>query len=136
MHFEFLKHLVYPFLNYPSCSNYFVYSLSRTRLKQCRLSSDTLESDNASTASGSFECPVHQADEGVDSDSEPSPELLRLMEQEAKEIVPHKEPIELINLGTEDEKREVKIGTFLKDCERVKLVKLLHDYSDIFAWSY
>jgi len=36
---------------------------------------------------------------------------LRLVEQEAREIKPHQEEIELINLGDENEKKEVKIGT-------------------------
>ena len=84
-------------------------------LKQCRSNSDKLESDNASTASGNFEFPVDQTDEGVESDSEPSPELLRLVEQEAKEIQPHKEATDLINLGTEEEKKEVKVNTFMKE---------------------
>jgi len=35
---------------------------------------------------------------------EPSLELLRLVEQEAREIKPHQEEVELINLGDQEEK--------------------------------
>jgi len=58
------------------------------------------------------------------------------VEQETKEIKPHEEPTKVINLGTSDENKEVKIGTLMKKEERYKIVKLLHDYSDVFAWSY
>jgi len=46
-------------------------------------------------------------------DSNLPQDLLRLVEQEERQIVPHKETIELINLGTEEDKKEVKIGTTL-----------------------
>jgi len=46
-----------------------------------------------------------------EEDSEPPPELLRLVEQEARELKPHQEEVEVINLGDENEKKEVKIGT-------------------------
>jgi len=42
----------------------------------------------------------------------------------------------LINLGTEEDKKEVKIGTTLSVQERQQLVDLLKEYSDVFAWSY
>ena len=61
---------------------------------------------------------------------------MRLMEQEAKVIQPHEEEIEIINLGTEVDKKEVKVGTAMKSSEREKLVKLLFDYVDVFTWTY
>ena len=64
------------------------------------------------------------------------PDLLRLVEQEEKQIMPHKEATEWINLGTEENKREVKIGTTLTAEERQDLIELLKEYSDVFAWSY
>ena len=39
-----------------------------------------------------------------------SPDLLRMVEQEDKQILPHQESVETINLGTEERKQEVKIG--------------------------
>ena len=125
-----------PFSELDSILEHLVYFAYFVNLKQCRSNSDKLESDNASTASGNFEFPIDQTDEGVESDYEPSPELQRLIEQEAKEIQPHKEATDLINLGTEEEKKEDKVSMFMKDEERVKLMKLLHDYSVVFSWSY
>ena len=65
-----------------------------------------------------------------------SPDLLRLFEQKERQILPHQEITEAINLGTEEEKKEVKIGTTLSSATRKELIDLLQDYSDVFAWSY
>ena len=48
-----------------------------------------------------------------DENCEPSPELLRLIEQEAREIKPHQEEVEMVNLGDEGEEKNVKIGAGL-----------------------
>ena len=64
------------------------------------------------------------------------PDLLRLVEQDERQILPHLEITEAINLGTEEEKKEVKIGTTLSSSTRKELIDLLQDYSDVFAWSY
>ena len=50
--------------------------------------------------------------------------------------MPHQEVTETINLGTEEERREVKIGTTLSPATRKELISLLREYSDVFAWSY
>ena len=65
-----------------------------------------------------------------------TPELLRIMEQEGKLIEPHKETTELINLGNNDDVKEVKIGSSLSPMERQKMEELLREYVDVFAWSY
>ena len=41
----------------------------------------------------------------------------------------------MIKLGTEGDK-EVKIGTNLEDSVKGRLVQMLHDYVEVFAWSY
>ena len=71
-----------------------------------------------------------------ESNEEVSDELSRLLEHEGKAIQPFKEQIELVNLGSEDDVKEVKIGSRL--CSDVKkgLIDLLREYSDVFAWSY
>ena len=74
-------------------------------------------------------------DEGMEDDDLPS-DLLRLVAQDEKQILPHQEVIEAINLGLEKERREVKIETTLSPTTRKKLIDLLQDYSDVFAWSY
>ncbi|KAK9029881.1 hypothetical protein V6N11_031323 [Hibiscus sabdariffa] len=63
-------------------------------------------------------------------------DLLRMMESEEKQILPHKEELEILNLGTEEERREVKIGTTISVETRQNLIKLLHEYKDVFPWSY
>ena len=65
-----------------------------------------------------------------------SPELERLITQEEREMKPHQEETELINLGTEEGKKEVKVGTGMTAPIRHSLITLLEEYQDVFAWSY
>ncbi|KAK9010715.1 hypothetical protein V6N11_043585 [Hibiscus sabdariffa] len=62
--------------------------------------------------------------------------LRRMMECEEKQILPHKEELEILNLGTKEERREVKIGTTISAEACQNLIELLHEYKDIFVWSY
>ena len=71
----------------------------------------------------------------MEDDDLPS-DLLRLMAQDEKQILPHQEVTEAINLGTEEERKEMKIGTTLSPTIRERLIDLLREYSDVFAWSY
>ena len=43
---------------------------------------------------------------------------------------------ELIDFGTPDQPREIRIGSFLSPGERSSLIDLLRSYLDVFAWSY
>ncbi|XP_039056854.1 LOW QUALITY PROTEIN: uncharacterized protein LOC120199967, partial [Hibiscus syriacus] len=63
-------------------------------------------------------------------------ELLKMVENEDKQILPHKESTEILNLGTDEDKREIKIGTTLSVGGRQGLIELLQEYKDVFAWSY
>ena len=65
-----------------------------------------------------------------------SPELERLVAQEEREMKPHQEETELVNLGTTEEKKEVKVGTGMTAPIRQGLITLLEEYQDVFAWSY
>ncbi|XP_052489886.1 uncharacterized protein LOC105762019 [Gossypium raimondii] len=76
-----------------------------------------------------------EADENVE-DCVSSPDLLRMVEQEEKQILPHQESVEVVNLENEEEKQEVKIGTSISKNKRQDLIALLHEYKDVFAWSY
>ncbi|WJX68053.1 hypothetical protein P8452_52464 [Trifolium repens] len=105
-----------------------MFSFSKSQNKR-------VEYDTA-TIMHNLELPINQAEEDCESDCELPDELARLLEQESKEIQPNQEPVELINLGTEHDKREVKIGSSLKAEEHEKLVELLKEYADVFAWSY
>ena len=65
-----------------------------------------------------------------------SPELERLIAQEEREMKPHQEKTELVNLGTTEKKKEVKVGTGMTVPIRQGLITLLEEYQDVFAWSY
>ena len=65
-----------------------------------------------------------------------SPDLLRMVEQEDKQILPHQKSVETINLGIEKRKQEVKIGTTISGGTKYNLIALLREYKDVFAWSY
>ena len=49
---------------------------------------------------------------------------------------PHQEETELVNLGTTEEKKEVKVRTGMTTPIRQGLITLLEEYQDVFAWSY
>jgi len=75
-------------------------------------------------------------EDDYEEDWEPPPELLRLVEQEGRKLKPHQEDVEVINLGDENEKKEVKIGTGMTKEVQGQLYSLLREFRDIFAWSY
>ena len=60
-------------------------------------------------------------------------EMLRLLTMEDKQILPHQEVTELINLGINDEKKEVKIGTSLDASTKKEITYILKEYADIFV---
>jgi len=57
------------------------------------------------------------------------------LRQEEKAIQPQ-ESVEVINLGTEEDVKEIKIGVALEEGVKEKLVSMLKEFSDVFAWSY
>ena len=69
-------------------------------------------------------------------ESDLPPEMQRLLSMEDKQILPHQEVTELVNLGKNDKKKEVKIGSSLDPFAKKKIVDLLREYIDIFDWSY
>jgi len=75
-------------------------------------------------------------EDDYEEDWEPFPELLRLVKQEARELKPHQEDVEVINLGDKNDKKEVKIGTGMTKEIQGQLCALLRKFRDIFAWSY
>ena len=104
----------------------------------CRSPSNEHEDDLDLQEGFDFERSVN-TDELEENDAEdqvlPS-DLARLIEHEEKQILPHLEATELIDLGNEEEKRELRIGTTLAPEEKQQLVDLLREYIDVFAWSY
>ena len=63
-------------------------------------------------------------------------EFTKLVENSEKAWEPASEKLEVINLGNKQEKKELKIGTLVTTEERNRLVSLLHEYADVFAWTY
>ncbi|KAA3481021.1 RNA-directed DNA polymerase (Reverse transcriptase), Ribonuclease H-like protein [Gossypium australe] len=68
-----------------------------------------------------------------DRDCDLSPDLLRMVKQEEKQILPHEEEVENIAL---EEGKVVKIGTRIAKETKQDLVELLQEFKDVFAWSY
>lgn len=83
-----------------------------------------------------FDYPINHVEEESEEDCEILEELAILLKQESKVIQPHQEVVEIANLGTEEEKKEAKIRVSLQDVEKRKLIELLHEYVNVFAWSY
>ena len=63
-------------------------------------------------------------------------ELAILLQQEEKAIQPHEESVETVNLGTEEDKKEIKIGANLELSVKQRLIQMLHDYIELFSWFY
>ena len=79
---------------------------------------------------------IYQAEDEGEEDCEVPGELARLLQQEERTIQPHEEPVDTFNLGTEEDKKEVKVGSNLEPIIKKRLIQLLHDYVEVFAWSY
>ena len=84
--------------------------------------------------SPNFEFLVFEAEE--EEDEEIPDEISPLLQQEERAIQPYKEPIEVINLGSKEDRKEVKIGALLSPLVKESLIKLLKEFPDVFAWSY
>ncbi|KAA3479530.1 RNA-directed DNA polymerase (Reverse transcriptase), Ribonuclease H [Gossypium australe] len=68
-----------------------------------------------------------------DQDRNISLDLLRMVEQDEKQILPHKEPVEIVSLG---EGKELKIGANIAAEKKRDLIELLQEFKDVFTWSY
>lgn len=69
-------------------------------------------------------------------DEEKPPEELLKAVEEHEDKTPIIEDTKTINLGAEEEPREIQIGLSLTPEEQDALTKLLQEYTDVFAWSY
>ena len=113
------------------------YTLTHTHTHKCRYPSipDPMGNDTA-IAFSDFEDLIYQAEYEGGEDCEVPGELARLLQQEERGIQPHEELLDTINLGTEEGKKEIKVGANLEPSVKERLIQLLHDYVEIFAWSY
>ena len=69
--------------------------------------------------------PIYQDEDDREEDCKVPIELVMLLEHEEKEIQPHKDLIEVINLGSDEVRREVKIGASLTEHVHNELVPIL-----------
>ena len=57
-------------------------------------------------------------------------------QQKERTIQPHEEPVDTINLGIKEDKKEVKVGANFEPKVKERLIQLLHEYVEVFSWSY
>ena len=69
----------------------------------------------------------------LDHDDDLPRSFAKIIESVDKGISPHEEVVELINLGTEEDKKELKI---VNNPEKEQMINLFKEFSDVFAWSY
>ena len=79
---------------------------------------------------------IYQAEYEGEEDCEVPGELARLLQQEERTIQPHEELVDTVNLGTEEDKKEVKVCANQEPNIKKCLTQLLHDYVEVFSWSY
>ncbi|KAG8473516.1 hypothetical protein CXB51_035657 [Gossypium anomalum] len=105
-----------------------------------RINSESPDINDMSNIANDSEIPFEQdlciedtEDFEDDQNYDLSPNLLRIVEQEEKQILPHKESVEIVSLG---EGKEVKIRASITAETKQDLIELLREFKDIFAWSY
>ena len=101
-----------------------------------RSNNDSCEGSDIEDLDVDFEQLINQAEKEEDEDWGLPPNLKRMVQQEEREVKPHREETEVVNLGVGVERKEVKFDTCMSANVRDELVTLLWDYRDIFAWSY
>ena len=108
--------------------------LTCTHTHSCSFSSTLdLIANDSTIVDFDFEHPINQPEDESEEDFEIPGELSRLLLQEEKAIQSHKELVEVINLGTETDKKEVKIGANLESSVKIILVQMLYDYVKVFT---
>ncbi|MBT0984577.1 hypothetical protein KJ032_26445, partial [Salmonella enterica subsp. enterica serovar Typhimurium] len=66
-----------------------------------------------------------------------SPELVEFLCAEPDKPPPEvQDPLEVIDLGTEDDPRPIQISGLLETHDRAKIICLLQEFKDCFAWHY
>jgi hypothetical protein len=58
------------------------------------------------------------------------------LEQHEQTWKPATEELETINVGNDQSKKELKIGTLITPEQRIVMIAPLQEYADVFAWSY
>ncbi|PKI61126.1 hypothetical protein CRG98_018446 [Punica granatum] len=92
-----------------------------------------LATQNGKISSGILSQPIHFG-EGLNEDGRVTEikESLHCLEDHQLTV----EPIEEINVSTEEQLRTLKIGTGLDPIQRARMINFLKEYEEVFAWSY
>jgi len=90
-----------------------------------RSNNESCEGSDTEDPDVDFEQLINQAEKGEDEDWGLPPDLKRMVKQEEREVKPHLEETEIVNLGIGGERKEVKVGTCMSANVRDKLVTLL-----------
>ncbi|RDX65958.1 putative protein K02A2.6, partial [Mucuna pruriens] len=77
-----------------------------------------------------------RSDEGDDLEEVELEDLEKLLEQERPRLQSGAEEIVVVNVGEEGEVKEIWVGRLMSTGLKQRLIKLLKEYVDIFAWSY
>jgi hypothetical protein len=62
-------------------------------------------------------------------------EFAKLVEQHEQTWKPTAEELKTIDVGNDQFKKELKIGTLITPKQRAEMITLLQEYADVFAWS-
>jgi len=103
------------------------------RLKRYRSDDESREGTNTRDLAVDFGQEASWEENEEDEDVGLPPDLERIITQEDREIRPHQEETEFVDLGTGSGKKEVKIGMGIIAPVRKELMGILRDYQDIFA---
>ena len=79
---------------------------------------------------------IYLDEDESEEDCEVPGELARLLQQEERTIQPHEELVDTVKLGTKEDKKEVKVGANMEPSVKKRMIQLLPDYVEVFAWSY
>ncbi|KAA3481389.1 L-type lectin-domain containing receptor kinase IX.1-like [Gossypium australe] len=108
-----------------------------------RTNSESPDINDTSNAAADLEslfeqdmCPEESQDFEDDRDCNLSPDLLRMVEQDEKQILPYKESVEIVSLGDKQEKKELKIGACITIETKRDLIELLQEFKNVITWLY
>src|ERR1051325_10507549 len=87
--------------------------LTHTHVIHCRFTPNLVD-NNYAIAKYDFDNLIYQAEDEGEEDCEVPRKLVRLLQQEEQVIQPHEESVEVVNLGTDEDRKEIKIGAGLE----------------------
>lgn len=103
--------------------------------KSCRSPSKTTN-DNSFIVSYDFHNSINHVDKVYDEDYKLPEEFVKTDQARVKGHPTAWRIIWVVNLGTNEEAKEDRVGSTLLEEVKAKLIKLLKGYMDVFAWSY